>query len=256
MGHLGVILSPDAVKASLLCIYPQDAASIYIRCDGTPSATCVQGCVGMQLRPWRADGSPQILSRGWCHTSREDRHNNSGSKSAASGPATAEWISECAWRPEEIASALRLQEDRVNRVLAGCPETRHPWCACLERACCAHPVCSGMYNELVLNASMLEGHHAAKYGHGQSIQAVYFVEPSAAASSASATLAEEAARALHRTLRSVRSATAHERESPSGERPATTSNSTDIRDSDEMGTGPALVAIDLRRERPFRLVGA
>ena len=232
MGHVGVILSPAAVHASLLCVYPRDAASIYVRCDAIAAAKgeCVPGCTGLRLVPRATPTNMPTVT--WCSgSSDEDTSGVLNDTTPYAPPAS------CAWRPSAIGTAMEVHEKWVAKALNGCPNERagkaasaaarkNPWCSCLQkRGCCTHPDCQ-LYNELLLNATVLQLHNNNgdhPHQHHDGVESVYYLEQAAALSEESFTRSEAAAKALHRAL--------------SQHLPCV-----------------SLVAVDLRRERPFRWV--
>ena len=193
-GQVGVLLSSAAVRASLRCSYPHDARSRSIKCTPpVPRSACSPGCVGVQTSPAPPIKTPHV--QGWCNRTH---------------PSHA-----CAHLPEELPLMLDRHEERVNRMLAGCPapaedkrsndvirkegrvigkEVRvgsRPVCSCASsRTCCRYPTCP-LYNELILSARALAGLGAS------AINSVYYLEGDAAASNESAARAAAAARAMH-----------------------------------------------------------
>ena len=130
MGHCGVVISPAIAHKALLCSYPRDAASVYVKCiDGVkpppsdPDIKCVPGCVGVRLLP-RA--TPETLRwTTWC-----DIASNATGAASPHVRSSASYQTTCAWKPEALATTLELQESLV----------AHEKCT-LKRPCCTHPDC-------------------------------------------------------------------------------------------------------------------
>ena len=264
---MGIVLAPRAVHASLLCSYPRDAQTHFVRCNASAAAAgaCVPGCVGLRIAP-RANSENR-----WCdQRSVQDRAYGTEGLAFAPPPS-------CAWPSSRLSTSMAIHEQWTTRALTGChSRTRHntsreaaalwswsqhyyprSWCGCILRApsrwpCCDFPQCP-LYNELVLNASVLEElMRAAKAGVGiHPVEAVYFVSPGGGPANG---WAERAARALHRALR-VQLPSAPPRDEVDG--PCSVGSDA------HQPSGPILVALDLTgsiegaapdSHQPFRLV--
>ena len=241
-GQVGVLLTPRAVRASLLCGFDRDASSRTIKCKPPAKRSqCVPGCIGVQSSLRYQGVTHPPFFQGWC---------------AAGAGVVTNATPSCAWRPEQLVDLLARQEQRVRRQLAACqhdssmhdggsvasrlelashvPSTASnafssssSWaCQCASRCCTRwttlFPSCQ-LYNELILDADSLAA--LLWNDSATALEAIYFLEPVASASNDSAVRAEAAARSMHRA---VSSSSRH--------------------------TGVALVAMDVGRRRPFRLV--
>ena len=243
IGHAGVVISSHAAHSSLSCAYPGDASSIYVRCAGRPSEECTTGCVGIRLLP---GATPSTLQRqGWCSSNGVAHESRTCDGSGCGG---------CAWRPDALAIAMALQENKSASMLSGCPTSRNPLCACIARGrtCCSYPTCP-LYNELILDARSLEEYNGRNADEGpRAIEAVYFLERTAALSDASFAQSERAAHALQRALQPAKvSAQGCQQQGEVGQHPH---QHTSPFVATAAHQSPILVAVDLSRERPFRLV--
>lgn len=187
----------------------------------------------------------------------------------------------CAWRPSALEVAMELQENVTAARLAGCPASQHPWCSCVfaRRTCCTYPACP-LYNEVILSAQALERFKERNDVNGSQVgvvEAVYFLERSGAASDESFAQAARAATALHSVLHAASPGCKGAEEemdtllhrhrlavngsragiragSAAGSRANSRANSRAIFAAAPQSASPILVAVDLSRAHPFRLV--
>ena len=281
-GQVGVVVSPSAAHASLACSYPGDAASIYVRCEASRRSDCITGCVGNRLLPGFCLGSSGERRRDFCRgvargptpTARQSwcgSGGDNGTTSVAAGIGGCDGSGcrhhldyggskgGCAWRPAALAVAMELQENVTAGRLLGCPASGHPWCRCVahRRTCCTYPACP-LYNELILSAHELERFRPEPLEG--SLEAVYFLERSASASDESFERAERAARQLHRALHGISPPCESTQSSAQNEaadhhpQQLTRRRRPNLLIVAPTSVSPILVAVDLSRDRPFRLV--
>eukprot|EP00966_Prymnesium_polylepis_P286644 6621269-Prymnesium_polylepis.1 len=151
-GHAGVIYSPAAVEASLLCSYERDGDSmnVAVACDdaaGAGASSCTPGCVGTY--------NLTCLTSGTCIQSKEPGMRGSCPAGSA-GLTCLECDTQCSWAAGTLQAMLRSHEARVANYTAGCRAGGD--CQCIANgSCCAYGGADPcyLYNELVLSLSSL-----------------------------------------------------------------------------------------------------